>query len=221
MKAIALAISMFLSLVSTYSLAADDGTRGAVYKLNGSTLTIAEKSLKRLDRADNGEHALKILKGEIPIISIKKAVEKIEASHDLFREKVATFSPSSNLLIEFEGQVTDMIVSHICNGRDGVYLALSIPNIYYAENIPVNISGQEKIIKELMISTDPSNALLLRNKLLWGTVGDYWRFFLKRIDKNNKFKVLGLVNYAEQKSDKDEIERLQLMITVIKISPLP
>lgn len=174
-----------------------------------------------MDHTDNGEHALKILKGEIPAISIKEAAERIEASHDLFQEKIATFNPSSNLLIEFEGRVADMIVSHTCNGRDGVYLSLSIPNIYYAENMPISIDGQEKIIKELVISTDPSNALLLRNKLLWGAVGDYWGFFLKRIDKNNKFKVTGLINYAEQKSDKNEIEKLQLMITVIKISPLP
>jgi len=222
MKTIALAISVFLSLISADLLAADDGTRGAVYDLNGSTLSITKKSFYELiDRADNGEHASKILKGEIPAISIKEAVERIEASHDLFREKVATFGPTSNLLVEFEGRVANMIVSHICNGKDGKYLALSIPDIYYSEDLAISINGQEKIIKELMVSTDPSNALLLRNKLLWGTVGDYWRFFLKQIDKDNKFKVLGLINYAEQKSDKGEIERLQLMITVIKISPLP
>jgi len=221
MKIIALAISVFLSLISANSFAKDDGTRGAVYDLDDSVLTITEKSLKQIDRADNGEHASKILKGEVPMISIREAAERIQASRDMFHEKVATFSPTSNLLIEFEGRVTDLVVSHICNGRDGKYLTLSIPNIYSSEDMPVSIDGKEKTIKQLIISTDPSNALLLRNKLLWGAVGDYWRFFLKRIDYDSKFKVTGLINYAGQRSEKNEIERLELMITIIKISTLP
>jgi len=218
---IVLFIFTFLSLISTNSFAADNGNRGAVYDLDKSVLTITEGSLKVIDRADSGEHALKILKGEISTMSIREAIEKIQASHDMFQDKVATFGPTSNLLIEFEGRVTDIVVSHICNGRDGKYLTLSIPNIYSSEDMPVNIDGREKIIKKLIISTDPSNALLLKKKLLWGATSDYWKFFLREIDYDNKFKVTGLVNYAGQKSENNEIERLELMITIIKISPLP
>ena len=221
MKAIALAISIFLSLISAYPLAADNGARGAVYDLDNSVLTITKESLKLIDRADNGEHASKILKGEVPAISIKEAIEKIQASHDLFKEKIVVLNPASNLLVEFEGRVANVIMNHICRGKDGNYLALSVPDIYFSENLSVNINGQEKKIKQLIISTDPSNALLLQKKLLWGSVGEYWRFFLKQIDYDRKFKVQGLINYAEQRSEKGEIERLELMITIIKISALP
>ena len=98
MKTIALAVSVFLSLISANSFAADDGTRGAVYEMNGLVLTITERSLKLLDRADNGGHALKILKGEIPAISIKEAIAKMQASHGLFQEKSVMLSPASNFL---------------------------------------------------------------------------------------------------------------------------
>lgn len=220
MRIIALAISVCLSLISAISFAGDNGTRGAVYDMDNSVLTITEGSLKVLDRANNGEHASKILKGEIPVISIKEAIENIQASHDLFLEGSVMPSPASNLLVEFEGRVSDLIMSHICRGEGGNYLALSVPNIYTSENFSININGKEKVVKQLIISTDPSAALLLQKKLLWGSVGDYWRFFLKQIDYDKKFKVQGLINYAGQRSEKGEIERLELMILVIKISPL-
>lgn len=213
-------ILLILFSLNLRIFAEDGGTRGAVYDLNGSTLSITTKSLKMIDRLDDGNHAEKILNGKIPPIQIKEALERIQASHDLEKEKTAMFSPASNLLIEFEGRVANLVMTHICRGKDGNYLAVYVPDIYYAENVPVNINGQEKIIKQLMISTDPSNALLLQKKLFWGAVGDYWRFFLKQIDYDKKFKVLGLVNYAGQTSDKDGIQKLELMIVVIKISPI-
>jgi len=212
-------VFVFLNLLNLKAFA-DDGTRGAVYDMEKSVLTITEKSLKLLDRVDNGEHALKILKGEIPPISIKTAVEKIETSHNLFEEKSVMLSPASNLLVEFEGRVVNLIMSHVCRGNDGNYLTVSVPDIYFAENVSIKINGEEKVIKQLIVSTDPSTALLLQKKLLWGSVGDYWRFFLKQIDYDKKFKVQGLINFAEQKSDKKEIERLELMIVIIRISPL-
>lgn len=221
MKTIALAVSVFLSLISANSFAADDGARGAVYEMNGLVLTITERSLKLLDRADNGGHALKILKGEIPAISIKEAIEKMQASHGLFQEKSVMLSPASNLLIEFEGRVANLIISHICRGRDGNYLALSVPDIYFSENMPASIDGREKIIKQLNISTDPSVGLLLQSRFSWSLLSDYWWFLQNKMDYDRKFKVQGLINYAETKSENGEIERLELMIMIIKINALP
>ncbi|MHB9019928.1 MAG: hypothetical protein ACYC3G_03620 [Minisyncoccota bacterium] len=221
MKIIALAILVFFSFISTNSFANNKDSRGAVYNLDGSVLTITETSFKQINRLNNGEHASMIVQGKIPIISIKEAVEKIQTSHDLFQEKSVMLSPASNLLIEFDGRITNLLMSHICRGENGNYLAVSIPDIYFTENLTINISGQEKIIKQLIISTDPSTGLLLQKKLLWGSVTDYWRFLLKQIDYDKKFKVQGLINYAEQRSENNEIEKLELTIIIIKISPLP
>ena len=130
-------------------------------------------------------------------------------------------SPASNLLIEFEGRIGNLLMSHICRGEGGNYLAISVPDISFSENFPINISGQEKVIKQLIIGTDPSTGLLLQKKLLRGSVTESWRFLLKQVDYDRKFKVQGLINYAEQKSEKNEIEKLELTIVIIKISPLP
>ncbi|MEK7463150.1 MAG: hypothetical protein AAB621_02200 [Patescibacteria group bacterium] len=221
MKTIILAIFVFLSLISANSFAADDGTRGAVYEMNGLVLTITERSLKLLDRADDGKHASKILNGEIHAISIKEAIEKMQASHGLFHKKAITLSPTSNLLIEFEGRISDLIINHCCRGRDGNYLTLSVPNIYFSENLAIKINGQEKIIKQLNISTDPSVGLLLQTRFSWSLLSDYWWFLQNKMDYDRKFKVQGLINYAETKSENGEIERLELMIMIIKISALP
>ncbi|MDO8443044.1 MAG: hypothetical protein Q7S81_02185 [bacterium] len=221
MKTIALVLFVFLSLVSANSFAEDKSDRGAFYEMNSIVLTITERSLKLIDRADNGEHALKILKGGIPAISIKEAVAKMQASHGLFQKRAITFNPASNLLIEFEGRVANLIISHIARGRDGNYLALSVPDIYFSENMPVSIGGQEKIIKQLNISTDPSAGLLLQSRFSWSLLSDYWWFFQNKMDYDRKFKVQGLINYAEVKSEKGEIERLELVIMIIKINALP
>lgn len=228
---IVLAVSVFLSLVSADSFAQNKDSRGAAYNLDGSVLTITEASFKLIDRIGNGEHASMILEGKIPSISLKEAVEKIQASHDLFQEGSVMLSPASNLLIEFEGRIANLLITHICRGKSGNYLAISAPDIFFSENTPVNINGRKKIIKQLLVSTDPSAGLLLQKKLLGELDSDYWRFLLSQTDYDKKFKVQGLVNYAEQKSDpalkdeygasKNEIERLELMITIIKISPLP
>ena len=218
---IVLFVFAFLSLINSSSFAEDNGARGTVYEMNGLVLTITERSLKLIDRADNGEHALKILKGGISTMSIREAVEKIQASHGLFQEKSVMLSPASNLLIEFEGRVANLIISHICRGRDGNYLALSVPDIYLSENIPVSIDGREKIIKQLIISTDPSVGLLLQTRFSWSLLSDYWWFLQNKMDYDRKFKVQGLINYAETKSENGEIERLELMIMIIKISALP
>jgi hypothetical protein len=212
---------MLLESASYNLWAQKNDTRGAVYNMNGSVLTITEPSLKMLDRLNDGVHATQILKGEIPAISIKEAVERIQASHDLFREGSITLSPASNLFIEFEGHISNLVITHICRGKDGNYLALYIPDIYYSENFSVKMDGDKKIIKQLVISTDPSTALLLQRKILEGPVGDYWHFFLEQMDYNKKFKVRGIINYAEQKSERGEIEKLELMIAIIQISPLP
>ena len=145
----------------------------------------------------------------------------MQASHGLFQEKSVMLSPASNLLIEFEGRVANLIISHICRGRDGNYLALSVPDIYFSENMPMSIDGQEKIIKQLIISTDPSVGLLLQSRFSWSLLSDYWWFLQNKIDYDRKFKVQGLINYAETKSENGEIERLELMIMIIKISALP
>ena len=87
--------------------------------------------------------------------------------------------------------------------------------------MPVTISGQEKIIKHFIISTDPSVALLLQKKILEGSVGAYWSFFLKQTDYDKKFKVRGIINYAEQGSDKSGIDKLELVLVIVQISPLP
>lgn len=221
MKIIALAILVFFSLIPISSFANNKDSRGAIYDLNGSILTITETSFRQIDRLNNGEHASAIIKGRIPAISIKEAIEKIQASHDLFQERSVMLSPTSNLLIEFDGRIANLLMTHICRGENGNYLAVSIPDIYFTENLSVNISGQEKIIKQLIIGTDPSTGLLLQKKLLWGSVTEYWRFLLKQMDYDKKFKIQGLVNYAEQRSENNEIEKLELTIIIIKISPLP
>ncbi len=211
---------MLLGLFSTDSFAKKD-SRGAEYDLNGKVLSITETSFKLINRSNNGEHASMILKGKVPSMSIKDAIEKIQAAHDLFQEKSIMISPTSNLLIEFEGRISNLLMSHICRGEGGNYLAVSVPDIYFSENFPINISGQEVIIKQLIIGTDPSTGLLLQKKLLWGSVTEYWRFLLKQADYDRKFKIQGLINYAEQRSDKNEIEKLELTIVIIKINPLP
>lgn len=215
-----LVFAVFFNLLNLNVFAQKNDTRGAVYDLKNSVLTITESSLKQIDRVDNGKHALKILKGEIPTLTIKSAVEKILTSHNLFEEKSVMLSPASNLLVEFEGRVENLIMTHICRGNDGNYLAISVPDIYYSENFSVNIAGQERIINQLLVLTDPSTALLLQKKLLWGSVGDYWRFFLKQIDYDKKFKVRGLINFAGQKTVNDKIERLEIMIVLIDIRPI-
>lgn len=231
MKTITLVLFVFLSLISTDSFAKNKDSRGAEYELKGSVLSITEASFKQINRLNNGEHASMVISGKIPAISIKEAIEKIQASHDLFQEKSIMISPVSNLLVEFEGRIPKLTMSHICRGEGGNYLAISVPNIYFSENLSVNISGQEKMIKQVIIGTDPSTGLLLQKKLLWGSATEYWRFLLKQIDYDRKFKVQGLINYVEQKSDpalkdeygasKNEIEELELTIVIIKISPIP
>ena len=222
MKIIALTFCCIISSafpINTF--AKDDGSRGAVYELHSSVLGITEDSFKLIDRADNGEHAHKIVEGEISTMAVKTAVEKILTDYNLYEEKLKTLSPNANLLIEFEGRVSNLLLSNICRGKDGNYLAVSVPDIYYAENFTVNIRGRETNIKQLVIGTDPSAGLVLQKKLLWGSVGEYLRFFLKRMDSDRKFKVQGLINYAEQTRNENEIEKLELVITVIKISITP
>lgn len=193
--------------------------RGADYEFKGSTLEITEDSFKVIDRVDNGGHARKILNGEISALSIKSGLEKLYNLHNLFEENIVTPNPEQNLLIEFEGQISKIEIEHICNGRDGRYFALSAPEIYYAQNYSLKISTKEIIIKELIIGTDPSNGLMLEKDILNGYLSNYWRFFIAETGIERKVKIQGLINYAEQVSDKDNIERLELMITVIKITP--
>lgn len=221
MKIIVLTISAFLGLVPTNSFAKNSDSRGAAYELDKTVLTITESSFKQINRLNNGEHASMVIRGKIPVLSITEAIEKIQNSHDLFQERSVMISPASNLLVEFEGRISNLLMTHICRGEGGNYLAVSVPDIYFSENLSINISGQPKIIKQLLISTDPSTGLLLQKKLLWGSVTEYWRFLLKQVDYDKKFKVQGLINYAEQRSENNEIEKLELTIIVIKISPLP
>lgn len=194
--------------------------RGADYEFEGAALKITERSLKLIDRADNGNHAKKILNGESPALSIRSGLEKLYSLRNLFEENNVTISPAQNLLIEFEGQISKLEIEHVCNGRDGKYFALSAPEIYYAQNYSVKISTNEMIIKELIIGTDPSEGLMLEKDILNGYLSNYWRFFMSHTDYSGKVKVQGLVNYAEQVSDKNSVEKLTLMITVIKITPI-
>jgi hypothetical protein len=217
------------TLTDEYGTRKFPAIRGAEYKLKKSVLTITEKSFKLINRTDNGEHATKLLKGKFPVLSIKFALEKLYNSHDLINHNKAGVGFGENLLIEFEGNISNLIISHICRGKHGNYLSLSIPDIFYAKNFTINTLDGEKNIKKLIIETDPSTGLLLQKKLLWGAVGNYWRFFLKRIDYDKKFKVQGLINFAEQDLNPTltdeygtrEIKSLVVTIVIVKISPIP
>ena len=222
MKLIVLVIFCMASFLSTNCLASSyPKIRGADYKLKKSVLTITEKSFKLINRTNNDKHATRLLKGEFPVLSIKFALEKLYNSHNLIKHNETGVGFGENLLIEFEGNVSNLIMSHICRGKHGNYLSLSIPDIFYAKNFTINTLDGKKNIKNLIIETDPSSGLLLQKKLLWGAVGDYWKFFLKRIDYDRKFKVQGLINFAEQELTENEIENLVITIVIIKISPIP
>ncbi|MBU4348316.1 hypothetical protein KJ671_02325, partial [Patescibacteria group bacterium] len=188
--------------------------RGADYNLEKSVLTITKTSLKLIDRFNKGEHATKLLKGGFPVLSVKFALENLYNSHNLVTNNEVGISLRENLLIEFEGEISNLMINHICRGKYGNYLSLSVPDIFFTTNFIINTIDGEKNIKNLIIRTDPSTGLLLQKELFRGTISNYWRFFLKRMDYDKKFKVQGLINFAEQDLVENEIESLVITIVI-------